>query len=136
MTTFVLKDIRRLFDKYAVLCTEHDTLVKSTMKIFFKFCGLLKKTQTLQCMTTSISVIPYFVLNTPSLLKVDVFWKDPYIPKKFPIFLKGQLISKGCFAFFNSTKKQTKNFCPRRLVQVCFVGELETPKRHFENNWP
>ena len=43
MTTFVLKNFRRLFDKYAVGRTEHDTLVKSTTNIFFKFCGLLRK---------------------------------------------------------------------------------------------
>ena len=37
MTTFVLKNLRRLFDKYAVARTEHDALVKSTMKIFSNF---------------------------------------------------------------------------------------------------
>ena len=26
--------------------------------------------------------------------------------------IKGQLISKGLFGFFNSPKKQTKHFCP------------------------
>jgi hypothetical protein len=31
--------------------------------------------------------------------------------------LKGQLISKGLFGFFNSPKKRTKNFCPSRLGQ-------------------
>ena len=30
---------------------------------------------------------------------------------------KGQLSSKGLFVFFNSPKKQTKNFCPSRLGQ-------------------
>ena len=43
MTTFVLKNLRRLFDKYAVARTEHNALVESTTKIFFKFCGLLRK---------------------------------------------------------------------------------------------
>ena len=43
MTTFVLKNLRRPFDKYAVAPTEHDALVKRTTKIFFKFCGLLRK---------------------------------------------------------------------------------------------
>ena len=37
MTTFVLKNLRRLFDKYAVARTEHDALVKSTTKIFSNF---------------------------------------------------------------------------------------------------
>ena len=40
-----LNNIRQLFDKYAVVRTEHDALVKSMTKIF-KFCGLLI-TQTL-----------------------------------------------------------------------------------------
>ena len=31
---FVLKNLRRLFDKYTVARTEHDALVKSTTKIF------------------------------------------------------------------------------------------------------
>ena len=37
LTTFVLKNLRRLFDKYAVACTEHGALVKSTTKIFPNF---------------------------------------------------------------------------------------------------
>ena len=35
--TFILKNLRRLFDKYAVARTEHDALVKSTTKIFSNF---------------------------------------------------------------------------------------------------
>ena len=37
MTTFVFKNLRQLFDKYAVARTEHDALVKSTTKIFSNF---------------------------------------------------------------------------------------------------
>ena len=37
MSTFVLKNLRRLFDKYAVERTEHDALVKSMTKIFSNF---------------------------------------------------------------------------------------------------
>ena len=37
MTTFVLKNLCQLFDKHAVARTEHNTLVKSTMKIFSNF---------------------------------------------------------------------------------------------------
>ena len=43
LSTFVLKNLRQLFDKYAVARTKHDALVKSTTMIFFKFCGLLRK---------------------------------------------------------------------------------------------
>ena len=34
LTTFVLKNLRQLFDKYAFARTEHDALVKSTTNIF------------------------------------------------------------------------------------------------------
>jgi hypothetical protein len=37
LTKFVLKNLRRLFDKYDVVGTEHDALVKSTTKIFSNF---------------------------------------------------------------------------------------------------
>ena len=37
LSTFVLKNLRRLFDKYAVARTEHDALVKSTTKIISNF---------------------------------------------------------------------------------------------------
>ena len=36
-TTFVLKNLRRLFDKYTAARTEHDALVKSKTKIFSNF---------------------------------------------------------------------------------------------------
>ena len=56
---------------------------------------------------------------------------------------KGQLISKGLFCVFNSSKKRTKIICPSRLGQkfkfsssFFFLEELKTPKRHFEINWP
>ena len=37
LTTSVLKNLRQLFDKYAVARKEHDALVKSTTKIFSNF---------------------------------------------------------------------------------------------------
>ena len=54
-------------------------------------------------------------------------------------FSKGQIISKGHFGVFNSSKKQTKNFCHSRLgknlnFQVRFLGELKAPKVPFEIN--
>ena len=57
-------------------------------------------------------------------------------------FPKGQLISKGLFSVFNSSKKWTKKFCPNILGQKLkfsssfFLEELKTPKRHFEISWP
>jgi hypothetical protein len=52
---------------------------------------------------------------------------------------KGQFISKGYFGFFKSPKKRMKNLCSSRLGQKfefssSFLGELETPKRHFGIN--
>ena len=37
MTTFILKNLLQLFDKYAVAHTENDALVKNTRKIFSNF---------------------------------------------------------------------------------------------------
>ena len=56
------------------------------------------------------------------------------------LFCKGQLISKCLFGIFNSPNKQTKKFdlttmdTSSRIVFVLFLGELKTPKRHFEIN--
>ena len=44
--------------------------------------------------------------------------------------LKGQLISKGHFGFFNYLKKRTKNFCPSRLGQ-----KFEFSSSLFWENW-
>ena len=51
---------------------------------------------------------------------------------------KGQLISKCLFGFFNSSKKQTKDFCLSRLRQKLefsssFFGRIEDTKRTFRN---
>jgi hypothetical protein len=37
LPTFKKKNLRQLFDKYAVARTEHDPIVKSTTKIFSNF---------------------------------------------------------------------------------------------------
>ena len=37
LSTFVLKNLRQLFDKYAVVRTEHAALVKSMTNIFSNF---------------------------------------------------------------------------------------------------
>ena len=47
MPTFFFKNLRRLFDKYAVARTEHGALVKSTKKIFFQILWPSQKIQTL-----------------------------------------------------------------------------------------
>ena len=48
MTTFALKNLRRLFDKYAVAPTEHDSLVQSTYdEDFIQILWPSQKTQTL-----------------------------------------------------------------------------------------
>ena len=51
---------------------------------------------------------------------------------------KGQLISKGLFCVFNSSKKRTKNLCPGRLGQKLkfsssFFGRIEDTKKTFRN---
>ena len=52
--------------------------------------------------------------------------------------IKGQLISKGNSGFFNSPKKQTKNFCHSRLGQKLtfsssFLGRIEDTKISFRD---
>ena len=52
--------------------------------------------------------------------------------------VKGQLISKGHFGFFNSPKKRTKNFSPGSLEQKfefssSFFGRIEVTKKIFRN---
>ena len=52
--------------------------------------------------------------------------------------LKCQLISKGLFCVFNSSKKQTKNFYLSRLGQklkfsCSFFGRIEDTKKTFRN---
>ena len=37
--------------------------------------------------------------------------------KRKIVCAKGQLISKGHFVFFNSSKKQMKNFCPKGQIK-------------------
>ena len=55
---------------------------------------------------------------------------------------KGQLILKGLFGVFNSSKKRMKKFDLQyydtlaRFVFVRFLEELKTPKSPFEINWP
>jgi len=50
---------------------------------------------------------------------------------------KGQLISKGLFGFFNSSKKRTKNFCPRLGQKLKFLssffGRIEDIKISFRD---
>ena len=58
---------------------------------------------------------------------------------KWTLF-KGQLISKRLFGFFNSPKKRTKKIrlyyyaTSSRIILVHLLGELKTPKIHFEIN--
>jgi hypothetical protein len=52
-------------------------------------------------------------------------------------YAKGQVISKGLFDFFNSSKKRTKNFCPSSLGQKpklssSFFGRIEDTKISFQ----
>ena len=55
---------------------------------------------------------------------------------------KGWLIWKCLFGIFNSPKKMNEKIrlyyygTSSWIVFVRFLGELKTPKRHFEINWP
>ena len=54
------------------------------------------------------------------------------------VVAKGQLILKGLFGFFNSSKKRTKSFCPSRLGQKfefssLFFGRIEDTQISFRD---
>ena len=58
------------------------------------------------------------------------------------VITKGQLISRGLFCVFNSSKKRTKKLdlsvqCYNIYLRSnCFLEELRTPRSPFEINWP
>ena len=51
LSTFLKKNLRRLFNKYAVARTEHDALVKSTTKIFSNFVAFSENPNFAACST-------------------------------------------------------------------------------------
>ena len=62
-----------------------------------------------------------------------------FLPRATVTEAKGHLISKGYFDFFNSPKKQTKNFCLSRLRQKfefssSFFGRIGDTEKTFEIN--
>jgi hypothetical protein len=66
LTTFVLKNFCRLFDKYAVAHTEHDALVKSTTKIFSNFVAFSEK--------NNFIFIGVLLIETCSFLRLYGTW--------------------------------------------------------------
>ena len=70
-----MKNLRRLFDKYAVARTENDTLVKSMTNIFFQILWPFQKTQTLRNITKSLEIAQ----TGKKLIQIQ-FHKDPNVP--------------------------------------------------------
>ena len=70
---------------------------------------------------------------------MDVLWCSF---QNLNLVLKGQLILKCLFGIFNSPKKTNEWIrlyyygAASCTIFVCFLGELKTPKRHFEIKWP
>ena len=74
-----MKNLRQLFDKYAVARTEHDALVKSTTKIFSNF--------------VAFSEIPNFrVIRTNPIYIYPGFFADPYV--KIALMQNGKRLRK------------------------------------------
>ena len=75
----------------------------------------------------------YTVRTTNDVKKEAHMWQ-------FAGSCKGQLISKCLFGIFNSPKKTNEKIplyyygTSSRIIFVCFLGELKTPKRHFKIN--
>ena len=80
--------------------------------------------------------------NFPYLMHFRKGEKAAVVQPKVIMNTKGQLISKGHFGFFNSSKNWTKHFCSSRLGQKfefssSFFGRIEgTQKDIFKINWP
>ena len=60
---FKKKNLRRLFDKYAVVRTEHDALVKSTTKIFSNFVAFSENPNFIK-IATLVRISFFCVLGT------------------------------------------------------------------------
>ena len=68
----------------------------------------------------SLQPLPFLVYyGIKVFLKFSLFTEQcsvlGWLTTGFNELCKGQLRSKGLLGFFNSSKKQTKNFCPSRL---------------------
>ena len=95
-----------------------------------------------QCDNSEVSLM--FWINAWSDWILSSFSALMLFPRKFRWEIvmwlaKGQLILKGLFGFFISSKKWTKNFCPSRLGHKLtfissFWGELKTLNFFFEIN--
>ena len=64
--------------------------------------------------------------------------KSHYNIKCLDVNPKGQIILKCLFGVLNSSKKRSKNFCPRKLGQKVefsssFFGRIEDIKKTFRN---
>ena len=70
------------------------------------------------------------------LCKLSCLWASAATASSFSEKVKGQLISKGHFVFFNSPKKTNENFLPKARATNSFFGKLKTLKFSFEINWP
>ena len=83
---------------------------------------------------TKILWVPLKYVRGPPLspLHIPIF-KNTYYYRKIG-FGKGQLISKGHFVFFNSSKKRTKNRLGQKSkFSSSFLGRIEDTKISFRN---
>ena len=67
LSTFILKNLRQLFDKYAVARTEHDALVKSTTKIFSNFVAFSENPNFNRCENEALKKSSVIFTSNPHI---------------------------------------------------------------------
>ena len=128
MTTFVLKNLRRLFDKYAVARTEHDALVKSTTKIFSNFVAFSENPNFKKFLLKTGQKLVFRIWN---LLNISII-KPTFVIgnwKKIKFF-KTSLNNKNSISFSHIKLLLTLIFAPKMMelwsfFLSCFWGPLK-----------
>ena len=109
MSTFIFKNLCWLFNKYAVARTEHNILVKTTMKIFSNFLAFSENPNCTKSITFPQKLTCLKVRQSP-----NDFFKQTFLPK-------------------NERMNSTSQFC--YLFLFVFWKKMKMPKKHFEINW-
>ena len=130
-----------------------DSAVNTDQNEFLSKSHMKSEHQNLIIFLPPLLIVRRFVLIEPTtwhhIMQKIIIYVSVYLIMEFEIPqqiwkvpFKGQLISKCIFGILNSPKKWTKklNFTTMvpqvKLFLFFFLGELKTPKRHFEINWP
>ena len=127
MTTFILKNLRRLFDKYAVAGTEHDTLVKSTTTIFSNFVAFSENpnfTRLWMSINTELQIC--IIINNSSSLN-HTYMRISALYKL--VCREDILITPSCMKTSDGAWKTKMVECQTNII--CWKGPENWRKLHF-----